>query len=137
MHTVKTCPKKYLITRSRYEYMGQKIVVIALSVCFLMMAMPPSDGISEHHVTFAKYMPDGRIETFSMKIELGHNESVSEGISRVCAQLLLSDNELQSYADQGFGLYMIASSGSGFHFTFPQAFSGHPILTSFTLYFPQ
>ncbi len=102
--------------------MRQKIVVIALFVCFLMIVMPLSDGISKHHVTFTKYMPDGHIDTFTTEITLNYNETVSEGISRVCRQLLLSDTELQRYADQGFDLYMIVSSGSGFHFTFPSSF---------------
>jgi hypothetical protein len=100
--------------------MRQKILAIAIIICFLII--PLSEGASEQHVTFAKYLPDGKIEILSMKISLKNGEAISNGIARVCQQLLLSDESIQKYTNQSPAMCVVVSAGTGFHFNFPSSF---------------
>lgn len=87
-----------------------------------MMMLPLSEGVSEQCVTFAKYLPNGKIEMLSMKISLEDGETISSGIARACEQLLLSDESMQNYANQGLGMCVVVSTGFGFHLNFPSSF---------------
>ncbi|HDN50336.1 MAG TPA: hypothetical protein ENG06_01010 [Thermoplasmatales archaeon] len=99
--------------------MKKKIMVGFVTVLFCLLLVAPSNGSSERAVTFVKHMPDGRIETFQHNVTLLKGETVSESISRTCAELLTEDRELRHYADSGTGLFFIVSGGPGMHMALP------------------
>ncbi|MGC9553774.1 MAG: hypothetical protein ACP5EK_00490 [Thermoplasmatota archaeon] len=101
--------------------MKGKIMALVIALVFLTLTVPVSPGVSQHMVTFAKYLPDGSVEHVTMAVEVTGGETPSQAIARRCAVLLREDARFQSLLDQQTGLYLIVSAGDGMHFALPPA----------------
>lgn len=95
----------------------KKIIAIAL-IAFFVVA--PSISLSAENrgkmVHFAKIMPSGRIETFSLNVIPEKGENISSAIARKCTQMVYEDEEMNNIS---YGLYFIISAGEGLHFSLP------------------
>jgi len=102
--------------------MKQKVITFIIILSFFMLMVPHSESTNERTVTFMKYLPDGEIKTFNMAIKFYEEETIAEGITRKCKELLAEDEDIQKYAEVGIGLYSIISGGGGLHFSVPLGF---------------
>ena len=102
--------------------MRQKVIAFFILSSFFMLMAPNSESMNERTVTFSKYLPDGRIETFNMSIKFYEGETMSGAITRKCKELLAEDENMHRYAEVRAGLYTIVSGGGGLHFSVPLSF---------------
>lgn len=101
--------------------MRNKIMALTVAMIFLVLVVPVSPSISQHAVTFAKYLPDGSVEYLTEAVEVQEDFTISQAIAQHCAALLQEDARFQFLMDQQTGLYLIVSAGDGMHFALPPA----------------
>ena len=94
--------------------MKQKVIAIVLIAFFVISSIiPASAGNRGKVIHFAKIMPHGRIETFSLNVIPERGENISSAIARKCAQMVKEE------MNASYGLYFIISAGEGLHFSIP------------------
>jgi len=93
----------------------KKLIAIFVIVIFSTSIIPLSKGENERMVKFAKYLPDGRVEFFILKMRFHRGMTPSEAIAQKCREIF--DEEFNEELTPG--MYLIVSAGQGLHFSLP------------------
>jgi len=114
--------EKDLIMFCRCVFMRRKTVTFLVALGLFLLMIPHSESTDERVVTFAKCLPDGSMETFTMNVKCYAGETLSDSIARKCREILSRDDDMQKYAGTVTGLYLLVSAGDGFHLSLPSSF---------------
>ena len=120
----------------RYYFMKKKGITCLVIIGLLLLIIPPSESINKSMVTFVKYMPDGKTETFCINVECSEGYTMSECITQKCKDLVEKDENIQNYVDSKTGLYIIISMGNGLHFSLPSSYLQSTFWDIYFSFFP-